>query len=266
MTSITYQLESLKSAAKDLADKWQYELLSPSQIEVNEPEFYLQLTQSKLQLVKNNSKSNPLFIDFNAGTYRHRRLYGGGKNQLIAKAMGMNKGYIPHVYDATAGLARDAFVLAGLGCEVTMIERTNLLAGLLDNALQNGLNNPETHTICSKMHLINQDSIVYFSKLLAEQLKPVAEHLKPEIIYLDPMYPEKNGTALVKKEMQFLQQVVGKDIDAKQLLDISIELAQYRVVVKRPKSAEYLGQLKPQLQLFEKKQRLDIYINQKLPI
>ncbi|MBF0264684.1 MAG: class I SAM-dependent methyltransferase [Gammaproteobacteria bacterium] len=258
---ITYQSTHLQTTAQTLASKWKYQLLSPQQIEELCPPFYLQLTVPHLQLVEFNGKSNPLFIDFNAGNYRHRRLFGGGKNQLIARAMGINKGFSPHIYDATAGLARDAFVLAGLGCKITMIERTNILAGLLQDALQKALTVPEVKTICANMDLIHADSIEYFTHFI----KNNSNQKIPDIIYLDPMYPDKKGSALVKKEMQFLQQTVGKDHDASNLLEASINLAKYRVVVKRPKSSDYLGHIKPQLQLLEKKQRLDIYIIQKLP-
>ena len=49
--------------------------------------------------------------------------------------------------DATAGLGRDAFVLASLGCQVTLIERVPAVAALLENGIERALLNVETATI-----------------------------------------------------------------------------------------------------------------------
>jgi hypothetical protein len=53
----------------------------------------------------------------------HRRKFGGGRGEAVAKAVGIKGDYLPDVVDATAGLGRDAFVLASVGCRVRMLER-----------------------------------------------------------------------------------------------------------------------------------------------
>ncbi len=65
------------------------------------------------------------------GAVGHRRKFGGGKGRAIAKAAGLNKGATPTILDGTAGLGRDAFVLASLGCKVQMVERHPVVAALL---------------------------------------------------------------------------------------------------------------------------------------
>ncbi|MFO1350284.1 MAG: class I SAM-dependent methyltransferase [Gammaproteobacteria bacterium] len=45
----------------------------------------------------------------------------------------------------------------------------------------------------------------------------LAEGDFPEVIYLDPMYPERSKAALVKKESRVLRELVGPDDDAARL-------------------------------------------------
>ncbi|MCA9466306.1 MAG: class I SAM-dependent methyltransferase, partial [Nitrospira sp.] len=82
---------------------------------------------------------------------------------------------------------------------------------------------------------------------------------EPEVIYLDPMFPHKEKSALVKKDMRVLQEVVGPDEDADELFTIARTVATNRVVVKRPDYADFLSGLKPQTSIKTKKHRFDIY-------
>jgi len=248
-----------ESQAQAIARKYNFEYRPLHSQFSNNSRFQLQLAEQHLQLVDfDNSSFAPLIIDFISGKSAHRRLYGGGKSQLLAKAVGLNKGFKANLYDATTGLAQDSFVLACLGCKVTMLERSPIIAAMLSDALQRASKVTEIGKIISSMRLIHNDSI----KLLCT----TSLETKPDIIYLDPMFPEKKGHALVKKEMQYLQHLVGKDTDSSQLLACAIKQAKYRVVVKRPAKAPYLEGLQPQLELGSKKQRFDIYINKKLPV
>ncbi len=263
---ITATSPNLESKAKQIAKQFNFEYqpcfnvldLNPSSSE----QFLLQLTDQYLQLIDTqNSSYHPLKINFVSGKSDHRRLYGGGKSQLLAKAVGLNKGFKAHILDATAGLGGDSFVMASLGCTVTLLERSPILAAMLDDAITRAGQVGEVKQISQSMQLIHHDSIHY----LCHTARHTKLFKKPDIIYLDPMFPEKKGSALVKKEMQYLQQLIGKDDDSVALLSCAIKQAKYRVVVKRPIKAPFIGDKKPLLQLSSKKQRFDIYINQKLP-
>jgi 16S rRNA (guanine1516-N2)-methyltransferase len=83
---------------------------------------------------------------------------------------------------------------------------------------------------------------------------------KPDAIYLDPMFPHKKKSALVKKEMRLFQHLLGPDDDADRLLEPAIQLAQKRVVVKRPDYAPFLADKKPSMQIKSKKHRFDVYL------
>ena len=81
----------------------------------------------------------------------------------------------------------------------------------------------------------------------------------PDVIYLDPMYPSRDKSALVKKDMQILHQLVGHDATGAELLSIAVQRAKKRVVVKRPKGAPLLNTLKPVAEVVSKNTRYDIY-------
>lgn len=152
----------------------------------------LVLTTENLQLRKmDEPKLGGIFVDFVSGAMSHRRKFGGGRGEAVAKAVGIKKGFIPSVVDATAGLGRDAFVLAALGCEVRMLERHPVVAALLDDGLQRGYADAEIGDwLKQRMTLIHASSI---DALL--EITPA-----PDVVYLDPMYPHRQKSALVKKK------------------------------------------------------------------
>ena len=205
-----------------------------------------------LTLVALDNSFKPFFIDFTEGKNRHRRLFGGGKGQPLAKAVGMKKGAVPSVLDVTAGMGRDAFVLATLGCTVTMVERSPVISKLLENALQRAALDADISTIIARMCLYHADSLDY--------LESMDDDDKPDVIYLDPMYPHRDKSALVKKEMRIFRAVVGDDFDSDRLLELARSKALRRIVVKRPKGAGYLCAMKPHSEVASKNTRYDIYL------
>lgn len=191
----------------------------------------------------------PVRVDFLAGAVAHRRLYGGGAGQQIAKAIGIKSGLRPQVADLTAGLGRDSFVLASLGCQVQMVERTQVVGLLLQDGLERAAADPEVGAIVAAMSLYQGDALDWLA----------GTESRPEVIYLDPMFPHSNKSAQVKKEMLLFRQLVGADTDAAEVLDAALDKAEYRVVVKRPRKAPTLDARKPSYSLEGKSGRFDIY-------
>ncbi|MEZ8102360.1 class I SAM-dependent methyltransferase [Vibrio bivalvicida] len=227
----------------------------------DESPFALVLTEQRLELRKlDEPKLGAIFVDLAGGAVAHRRKFGGGKGQAIAKAAGLNKGATPTILDGTAGLGRDAFVLASLGCKVQMVERHPVVAALLDDGLTRAKNDPEIGAwVSERMSLIHASSHNALSQLAEDP-----EFVKPDVVYLDPMYPHpdnKKKSALVKKEMRVFQSLVGADHDADSLLEPALALATKRVVVKRPDYADWLNQQKPMMVIETKKNRFDVYVN-----
>jgi 16S rRNA (guanine1516-N2)-methyltransferase len=195
----------------------------------------------------------PVYVDFTGGVVAHRRRFGGGRNQPLARAAGLKSGATPTVVDATAGLGRDAFVLASLGCAVQLIERAPIIAALLRDGLQRAARDPDIGPlITERLRLITADGRDYLRELAGNQ--------RPEVVYLDPMYPHRQKTALVKKEMRLLRQWVGDDDDAPELLAAALRCAQRRVVVKRPRQAPMLAGPPPGFQIVAPNTRFDVYL------
>ncbi|MEH2922134.1 16S rRNA (guanine(1516)-N(2))-methyltransferase RsmJ [Samsonia erythrinae] len=212
----------------------------------------LVLTAERLELRKRDEpKLGAVFVDFVAGTMAHRRRFGGGRGEAVAKAVGIKKGYLPDVVDATAGLGRDAFVLAALGCRVRMVERNPVVAALLDDGLRRGYQDAEIGPwLRERLTLLHASSMTALRAITPP----------PDVVYLDPMFPHKQKSALVKKEMRVFQSLVGADDDADALLAPARALAKKRVVVKRPDYAPPLAGVPAQSVLATKSHRFDFYL------
>ncbi|MGF1708135.1 class I SAM-dependent methyltransferase [Enterovibrio baiacu] len=219
--------------------------------------FALVLTESRLELRKlDEPKLGAVYVDLVGGAAGHRRKFGGGKGQSIAKAVGLNKGATPTVLDATAGLGRDAFVLASLGCKVQMVERHPVVAALLEDGLARAKADADIGGwVSERLSMVHASSHDALNLLVNDTTLT-----RPEVVYLDPMYPHKKKSALVKKEMRVFQSLVGADNDADGLFAPAYELATKRVVVKRPDYAEFLAEKTPSTQIETKKNRFDVYV------
>lgn len=241
--------EETKAYLSQLAAMWGLTTVEQSPLA-----FGLVLEDSKLALVDfSDRKTGGVVVDFLSGEAQYRRQHGGGKKEPIAKAIGMKGQSSLSVIDATPGLGRDAFVLVGLGCHVTMIERSPIVAALLYDGIRRlSVQSPE---LAKRMKLCFGNS--------AEVMANWQKH-EIDAIYLDPMFPHRKKSALVKKEMRLFQQLLGPDEDADALLAPAIKLAKKRVVVKRPNAADDLAGVKPNMAITSKKHRFDVYINNQL--
>jgi len=200
-----------------------------------------------------------LSIDFLKGTLAHRQQFGGGRGQAISKAMGLKSGITPDILDTTAGLAGDAFILATLGCPVRLIERSPIIFSMIENAIERASLSDKFQTILKQgFHLINCDANDYIRQQLS------TDNTAPDVIYIDPMYPDRKKSALVKKDMQILQRLHGKDDNTAELLENALLFAKKRVVVKRPLHAKSINKRTPNTCIKSKKTRYDIYTIEKM--
>ncbi|GAB2898809.1 class I SAM-dependent methyltransferase [Microbulbifer echini] len=236
------------------------DLLPPS--EINDFPQVLSCGEQLKLCATGRKAPGPVSVDFVGGALAHRRKFGGGKTQPVAKAVGIRSGFHPRVLDATAGLGRDAFVLATLGCEVQMLERNPVVHLLLQDGLRRlqeaSISDPELNAIAGRLTLVDHDL-------------PAAEWLQRQdaaswpVVYLDPMFPSRGKSAKVKKEMVAFHHLVGEDQDADELLEPAFRACYYRTVVKRPKLAPYLAGRKPTLSFEGKSGRFDIYTKHGVP-
>lgn len=214
--------------------------------------FQLEFSHVGLQLFnRDERKQGAIFVDFVTGANAHRRKFGGGKGQAIAKAVGLKSGNLPTVIDGTAGLGKDAFVLASLGCTVLLVERHPVVRALLADGLARAYADEDIGPWLSQRMKLSEHSHIKALDVQAD---------KADVVYLDPMYPHREKSALVKKDMRAFQSLVGSDEDADELLKPALSLAGKRVVVKRPDYAEDLDGKKPSYAVETKKNRFDVYI------
>ena len=189
-----------------------------------------------------------LEIDFTSGAVAHRLRFGGGRGQDLPKAVGLKKGACPHVVDATAGLGRDGFLLASLGAQVTLIERSAHMHDLLAAALEKARGSTVAD-IAARMTLVFGDA------------KTLLPKLSPEVVLVDPMHPPRGNSALVKQDMRQLREIVGEDKDAAELIDVALRAAQKRVVLKWPRKAALPeGLSAPSHQILGKSTRYDVWM------
>lgn len=239
------------------ARQWQVDVVDEAALKHDG--LFLLVNENRLSLQQGGKKApGPVYVDFVRGASAHRRKYGGGNGQSIAKAVGISGAYKPSVLDATAGLGRDAFVLATLGCDVTLIERHPVVYLLLKSGLQSAEGEPEIADIMARMKLLQGNSI----ELLADWL--TLGYGQPDIVYLDPMFPHSTASAEAKKEMKLFRSLVGADVDEDLLWEQADAIARCRIVVKRPAKAPPLAGKPPSYSLEGKANRFDVYSKAKV--
>ena len=205
--------------------------------------YLLVVTSERLELRQYGANApGPVFVQWDSPRSIHRQR--NTRQEAIARAVGVKN--TPAVVDATAGLGRDAYILASLGCAVRMIERSPVLFAMLTDALSRA--DPE---ISQRLSVIQADGRDHLRGLVPEE--------RPDVVYLDPMYPERRKSALVKKESRLLRAVVGDDSDADELFGIALQTARKRVVVKRPRLGDCLAGLKPTYEITGRSTRFDVY-------
>ncbi|MEP4484102.1 MAG: class I SAM-dependent methyltransferase [Halioglobus sp.] len=196
-------------------------------------------------------------VDFGSGGMRHRRR--GGNNEDLGKAVGVKKRKELFVLDATAGLGRDSFVLADMGCKVRLCEREPLVALLLQAGLDAARSSDDEwlRAVSSRMHLVSGDATELPSSLIDGI----------DVIYLDPMFPQRRQSAAVKKEMAILQRLLPDSQEGAQpetLLRWALEQPVARIVLKRPRKAPLLDDTKPSHSLQGKSIRFDVFVKRAL--
>lgn len=216
--------------------------------------YLLVLTPERLELRQIGSRApGPVYVDFVAGSLAHRRRFGGGRGQPLARAVGLKGDVFPRVLDPTAGLGRDAFVLACLGGTVELVERSPIVAALLRDGLERAAADPEIGPLVGRrLSLTEAEGCAYMAGL--------NEARRPDVVYLDPMYPGRTKSALVKKEMRLLRDIVGEDPDAPALLTAALDCARRRVVVKRARLDPALEGPEPATRIEAGNTRFDVYV------
>ena len=158
----------------------------------------------------------------------------------------------PLAIDATAGFAEDSILLAAAGFDVVMYEYDAVIAALLEDALQRAAesDNDKLRAAVAHMKLINADSI--------EAMRHLQE--RPDVILLDPMFPAREKSALIKKKFQLLQRLEQPCTDEESLLNAAMTAHPHKIVIKRPLKGTYLAAHKPDYSIKGKAIRYDCIV------
>ena len=151
--------------------------------------------------------------------------------------------------DATAGLGEDSLLLAAAGFSVKMFERNPVVYQLLQDALDRALQDPELAPIAARMEAVNADSVEGMKNLDAS----------PDVILLDPMFPARQKSALVKKKLQMIQKLEQPCDDEVSLLLTAMAANPRKLIVKRPPKGPWLAGLKPDHSIEGKAVRYDCF-------
>jgi 16S rRNA (guanine1516-N2)-methyltransferase len=226
---------SMDQAAKNLATYFQ-SLPLPQGSDRN-CHFILEIGRYGLSL---QDQSQPKVRPLRLNSVGMRRRFSG--RDLLARSIGRR---CRSVVDATAGFGHDAFHLFHLGKRVIAIERSPVVAVMLADAIDRLVPLERSDSL----QLISDDARRWFA-----QCDP------PDVIYLDPMFPDRQGrSALAGKELQILRVLVGDDEDAGDLFHVARSVALQRVVVKRPTWAGPLESV-PDLEYRGRAIRYDVYL------
>ena len=157
-------------------------------------------------------------------------------HEMVVKAVNI-KSHVGelNVIDTTAGLGEDSFLLAAAGFRVTLYEYNSVICALLRDGISRALSDPDLYEVASRMTLIEGDSIQALKNLSTP----------PDVIYLDPMFPARQKSGMIKKKFQLLQQLESPCMDEDGLLSAAIGARPKRIVIKRPAKGPNLSNVKP---------------------
>lgn len=170
--------------------------------------------------------------------------------ELLVRAARMRGAEVPTAVDATAGLGEDSILLAAAGFTVTMFEKDPVIAALLRDALERAANEPQLAGVVSRMALVEGDSVAGLRNL----------GIVPDVVFLDPMFPERSKSAAVKKKFQMLHHLEQPCDDEDELLDAALAAHPRKIVIKRPPKGPWLAGAKPSHSLAGKAVRYDVIV------
>ena len=222
----------------DLLDKYNTKLAQVG-LALSQEEKGLCLTDGKLSIMADFNEMLPRIKQSNL------------QKEMLIKAARIKGHDMPQtLVDATAGFGDDSLILAAAGFNVTMFEMNEIIAVLLQDALERARESKELAKIVARMNLICCDSTVGLREL----------DFKPDVVLLDPMFPARQKSALIKKKFQLIQKLESPCSTESQLLDAAKAACPKRIVIKRPLKGPYLANEKPSYSLSGKAIRYDCLV------
>ena len=180
------------------------------------------------------------------------RLKGGVSKEFLVRAAKIKNADGPlTAIDATAGLGEDSFFLAAAGFHVTLYERNPVIYALLRDALERAARDPQLAEIAGRMTAVHGNSIEAMA-----QADPA-----PDVVLLDPMFPARQKSALVKKKLQMIQKLEFPCLDEQEMVRAAMQARPKKLIIKRPPKGPWLAGIKPDHSIEGKAVRFDCIVN-----
>lgn len=211
-------------------------------------DFFLTWRDTRLKLLdKALLKKGGLSVDIEPRP-GEQRSWPAPKNGALAQALGRKT---KTIVDATTGWGQDSLHIFRMGYNLRCIERSPIMFELLNDGFKRLAQTEWVRNLDIQLpDLISGNAIDVLASL----------EIKPECIYIDPMFPPKRKkSALAKKSMTILRDLLGDDEDKEQLFEMAMQVATKRVVVKSPDYAEPIAG-KPNESFSGKLLRYDMYL------
>ena len=237
-----------------LAQKYGFSLkVSAGELPVG-VEAFLLLDSRGLSLVSAANTKERIRADYIGGRSGYRLSTLAHTAQPVLKAIGYSRerGRM-RVLDATAGLGVDGMIMASAGCEVLLLERSEVMAAILEDGLRRVLLQEEAELkaiVAERIEMLQVDSLTYLRALQGDEF---------EVIYLDPMFPGRKKSSMVKKEMRLTRNITDWTDNAQELLEVALQTGIRRVVLKRPLKAP-LVRKDYSMQIKGKSIRFDVFV------
>lgn len=181
------------------------------------------------------------------------------QQELLVKAARTKGIERPWAIDATAGFGEDSLLLAAAGFTVDLYEQDCVIAALLKDALDRAADDPALAAAVARMHLHAGENSIAGLRHTAELIEQ-GELTAPDVVYLDPMFPERTKSAAVKKKFQLLHHLEQPCADEEALVEAALAVRPRKVVIKRPVKGPLLAGVKPSYQLVGKAVRYDVLV------
>lgn len=153
--------------------------------------------------------------------------------------------------DATAGLGEDSFLLAAAGFHVRLYEKNPVVYELLYDAWRRAMEMPVLSEIAGRMQICHGDSIQAMQTL----------EMEPDVVLLDPMFPARQKSALVKKKLQMIQKLETPCMDERALFLAAVGARPKKLIIKRPPKGPWLADIKPDYSIEGKAVRFDCIVS-----
>ena len=176
---------------------------------------------------------------------------GSLEREFLVKAARIRNQAPTVAVDATAGLGEDSLLLAAAGWTVYLCEFDPVIAAMLEDAIRRAAAHPELKEAAGRMFLLKGDS---------REILP-ALSFRPDLVLLDPMFPGRQKSGLVRKKAQLLQKLEKPCEDEEGLLQAALAADPAKIVIKRPLKGPFLAGRKPDYSITGKTIRYDCLVN-----